>query len=1334
MPDANGYVPTPASSFVSVEIAAGEVAFQTRQFLNTLKIDGDANHHPRATLSQTPDGMSTLVVNSLDIAHDGNGNYFGTLDLVNNGLVINHSGASPITDMYNSIVSAYNSGDWGGYGLMSSLVKNNPYQSLAVGYGENNDPKTAVRFGDGIGNDSVLFHGVAPHARAVLARFTWLDDLELAGLASSTSAIVFGTNYDNGGSGGHNFAQGDISYDGVIDSTDAILFNTAWWQAGYSAEFFGVPPAAATAVQLVGNTSGVTADGDVVSVDYSQAVANPRITFKISATDPDPAAQLSIHWPDPDHPPAGASLMDNGDGTATITWTASEANDVASDSYWQDFQVVIDDLTNGTSTGHTYSVATHGSSGHLPSAIDFPPINIQQGDPNPTVNLWNYFEDQNFDASQLTFSVASNDNSALVTAATINQATGVLTLSLAPSAYGTANLTVTATNPDGFTTTSGLITVGATHVNQKPVLDVQPIPPSGGLLSLDDDGNLVFDAGQTGVDHSSQTVVFTVAANPVDAYDPEGAVDDQTNNDGKLTFTLIDPPEGTSASINQIDNTHAQISLTVDSGFYSDGMYYISPQTYNLRVRVTDGGATPLVDDCIYRLDVGSSDPNSLHDGYGGLAPIAQSDSLFANVGDEVSGNVLSNDFHAASVVWGAVAPALEGLVTLNTDGTFQLAHMISGTFVIAYEAVAANGQTTSAANLTLSSAKTLAITNPSDEMIIGLGAITNNVIGTATAEDSADPKAVITFSLAAGPANDDLQIDYLTGDIMLKKSAADITGSVHFTVVATDPHGTTSKDFVAFRRWTIGLSGDTQMVRGSDDTVVLIFTRFGSLDYALDVQFDVTWGSATAQDIVDNAGKAALNLSGTGLNHDFVTIPANSSRLTVTSRLRCIATRAHNVTHTVVRLQLRAGDRFRNLVASLFPGRFLEFAAVADDDADLDRLFVAEHQERDFRPDFGQAHHVHQVIVVLHAEVVELENHVVGLQLGRFGGRFRRDARHAGAARVRHAELDRNRGIEVAVQAHAEIRADDRAALDQLRRDIHGHVDRDREADSFAAAGTAGDRRVDADDLALEVHERAAAVAGIDGRVGLQEVLKADAVVAQFEIAAAFRADDAIGDRMAQAEGAAHRQDEIADVDLVAVADAGGDEAVARHGHDGDVSFRIGPGFRRIDLLAVGEFDFDVGVFRRLHDVPIGEDVILVLVLEDDARAGFLDLPLASAAELGRLGFFGFDMHDRRPHQLHALFEDVRVLLPKGVLAGERLELRIAFGRREFVVGRFGRGALGGGADAQGQQQPAQHHNPPLELSRYHNFSHEFLPHESPASPVGIDWLNQPEFTSRVL
>jgi hypothetical protein len=55
---------------------------------------------------------------------------------------------------------------------------------------------------------------------------------------------------------------------------------------------------------------------------------------------------------------------------------------------------------------------------------------------------------------------------------------------------------------------------------------------------------------------------------------------------------------------------------------------------------------------------------------------------------------------------------------------------------------------------------------------------------------------------------------------------------------------------------------------------------------------------------------------------------------------------------------------------------------------------------------------------------------------------------------------------------------------------DPFGQIDGNCEADALIAAGCTGDRRVDSDHVATKVNQGAAAVAGIDGRVGLQKLL----------------------------------------------------------------------------------------------------------------------------------------------------------------------------------------------------------------------------------------------------
>src|SRR5215204_5470418 len=65
-------------------------------------------------------------------------------------------------------------------------------------------------------------------------------------------------------------------------------------------------------------------------------------------------------------------------------------------------------------------------------------------------------------------------------------------------------------------------------------------------------------------------------------------------------------------------------------------------------------------------------------------------------------------------------------------------------------------------------------------------------------------------------------------------------------------------------------------------------------------------------------------------------------------------------------------------------------------------------------------------------------------------------------------------------------------AMLNDLLHDSARHVDRHRKTDPDIAARRRKDSGVDADQLTRRVHERAARVAGVDGRVSLDEVLVA--------------------------------------------------------------------------------------------------------------------------------------------------------------------------------------------------------------------------------------------------
>ena len=192
--------------------------------------------------------------------------------------------------------------------------------------------------------------------------------------------------------------------------------------------------------------------------------------------------------------------------------------------------------------------------------------------------------------------------------------------------------------------------------------------------------------------------------------------------------------------------------------------------------------------------------------------------------------------------------------------------------------------------------------------------------------------------------------------------------------------------------------------------------------------------------------------------------------------------------------------------------------------------------------------------------------------------------------------------------------------------------ADRDREADPDGAARAAGrDLRVDADHLAARVDQRAAGVAGVDRRVGLDDVVDLEVVgCADLTLQ---RGDDARGDRAAVTERVPDRNDRIADAQLGRVAQRQRHQLRRVVGVDlqhGEVTGQVAAHDLRLHQRALlGEADAHLA--RVLDDMRVGEDV--TVLVEHEARPGGDAAALVREAE-GRLllgANVGLDVDDPR-------------------------------------------------------------------------------------------------------
>ena len=201
---------------------------------------------------------------------------------------------------------------------------------------------------------------------------------------------------------------------------------------------------------------------------------------------------------------------------------------------------------------------------------------------------------------------------------------------------------------------------------------------------------------------------------------------------------------------------------------------------------------------------------------------------------------------------------------------------------------------------------------------------------------------------------------------------------------------------------------------------------------------------------------------------------------------------------------------------------------------ADVFLRTVANDDEirRAARP--GLRHPITQRVEIVHLHAIERLNHVALFQPRPIGCAVRRHRAYDGAAGALQSKTLRHLRRHL-LHGHAQLRARDLALRPQLLHHALRHVHRNSEADTDVAAGLRQDLRVDANELAPGVDERAAGIPVVDGRVGLEEILIA--AVANRR-GSSFAADDAHRNRLPDAKWIAHGEHDVADFHRVGIAE----------------------------------------------------------------------------------------------------------------------------------------------------------------------------------------------------
>ncbi len=169
-----------------------------------------------STKSSALSTSGTSMVNSLSVASNAN------LDLTNNGLIVDYTGASPLTTIAGQISAGYQGGTWTGNEITSSTA------ALVAADGSNLH-KTALGYGEanalGIGS----FGGQGVDTTSVVVGYTLAGDANLDGTVNSLDFTMLADAF--GATGGAVWTQGDFNYDGIVNALDFDAIATNFGQA-----------------------------------------------------------------------------------------------------------------------------------------------------------------------------------------------------------------------------------------------------------------------------------------------------------------------------------------------------------------------------------------------------------------------------------------------------------------------------------------------------------------------------------------------------------------------------------------------------------------------------------------------------------------------------------------------------------------------------------------------------------------------------------------------------------------------------------------------------------------------------------------------------------------------------------------------------------------------------------------------------------------------------------------------------------------------------------------------------------------------------------------------
>jgi hypothetical protein len=157
-------------------------------------------------------GNRVLVTNSVSIGGEG-----GTVNLNNNDMIVDYTGASQLANVQALVRAGYNDGSWNGLGINSNTAATNPQQNTGLGLMEATDFKSV--------HGNVPFAGQTIDNSAILIKYTYYGDTDFNGFVDGDDYARTDFGFNTAASG---WLNGDFDHNGFIDGDDYALIDNAF--------------------------------------------------------------------------------------------------------------------------------------------------------------------------------------------------------------------------------------------------------------------------------------------------------------------------------------------------------------------------------------------------------------------------------------------------------------------------------------------------------------------------------------------------------------------------------------------------------------------------------------------------------------------------------------------------------------------------------------------------------------------------------------------------------------------------------------------------------------------------------------------------------------------------------------------------------------------------------------------------------------------------------------------------------------------------------------------------------------------------------------------------